>query len=43
MELVKHKSMFSCLYATSKNKDINEIYQTIKNNNINCNSEVLDK
>lgn len=43
MEYIKRNSVFSFLYTSSKNKDMNEIYESIKNNKIDCDNEFLEK
>jgi len=43
MKNIKQKSIFSYLYATSKDKDMNEILEIIKNNKIECDNEYFDK
>lgn len=43
MEKSKQKSILSYLYATSKGKDMKEIYEIIKNNKIECNDDFIER
>jgi len=43
MGLIKRKSMFSYLFATSKEEDMSEVYESIMNNKIDCNDEFLER
>ena len=43
MGFIRKKSMFSYLYATSKEEDMIEVYESIMNNKIDCNDEFKER